>query len=152
MDTKEGNKRIFEELISHEEEITIIAAIGILFIANTVFAESLGDLIRAYVPVLDWFSLEEAEKAEVPERLTEREAEIYRAGFADGHYSALHPDYVPGTYVINTKTKKFHLTNCNTTLTIDSKNREHTTKKPEELIAQGYKPCGQCHPENSVEE
>ena len=135
-----------------KKKITIIAAIGILFIANTVFAESLEDLIRAYVPILDWFSLEEAEKAEVPEWLTEREAEIYRAGFADGHYNALHPGYIPGTYVINTKTKKFHLTNCNTTLIIDSKNREHSTKTPEELMAQGYKPCGQCHPENSVKE
>lgn len=135
-----------------KKKITIIAAIGILFIANTVFAESLEDLIRVYVPILDWFSLEEAEKAEVPEGLTEREAEIYRAGFADGHYNALHPGYIPGTYVINTKTKKFHLTNCNTTLIIDSKNREHSTKTPEELMAQGYKPCGQCHPENSVKE
>ena len=134
------------------KKIAILAAIGILFIANAVFAESLEDMIRAYVPILDWSSLEEAEKSEVPEGLTEREAEIYRAGFADGHYSALHPDYIPGTYVINTKTKKFHLTNCNTTLTIDSKNRKHSTKTPEELMAQGYKPCGQCHPENSAEE
>ena len=135
-----------------KKNFAIFAAIGILFIANAVFAEALGDMIRAYVPVLAWFSLEEAEKAEVPEGLTEREAEIYRAGFADGHYSALHPDYIPGTYVINKKTKKFHLTNCNTTLNIDSENRKHSTQTPEELMAQGYKPCGQCHPENSVEE
>ena len=135
-----------------KKKIAITVAIGILFIANAVFAETFGDLIRAYVPILDWFSLEEAEKAELPEGLTEREAEIYRAGYADGHYNALHPGYVPGTYVINQKTKKFHLTNCNTTLVIDSENRLHTTKTPEELMAQGYKPCGQCHPENSMDD
>ena len=135
-----------------KKKIAIIATLGILFIVNAVFAESFEDVIRAYVPILDWFSLEEAEKAEIPEGLTERKAEIYRAGFADGHYNALHPAYIPGTYVINTKTKKFHLTNCNTTLIIDSKNREHSTKTPEELMAQGYKPCGQYHPENSVKE
>ena len=134
------------------KKIAIMAAIGALLIVNAVFAESLGDVIRAYVPVLDWFSLEVAEKADVPEGLTEREAEIYRAGFADGHYSALHPDYIEGTYVVNKKTKKFHLTNCNTTLTIDSKNRLYSTQTPEELMAQGYKPCGQCHPESSEEE
>ena len=135
-----------------KKKIAIIATIGILFIANAVFAESLGDVIRAYVPILDWFSLEEAEKAEVPEGLTEREVEMYRAGYADGHYNALHPGYVPGTYVINTKTKKFHLTSCNTTLIIDSENRAHSTQTPEELMAQGYTPCGQCHPENSAGE
>lgn len=135
-----------------KKKFAVIAAIGILFIAGAVFAESLGDAIQAYVPVSDWFSLQEAEKAEVPEGLTEREAEIFRAGFASGHYCALHPDYTEGTYLINKKTKKFHLTNCSTTLNIDSKNRLYSTQTPEELMAQGYKPCGQCHPDISEEE
>lgn len=135
-----------------KKRIAVIIILGFVLFLSTVFAESIEDVIRSYVPILDWFSLEEAEKAEVPEGLTEREAEIYRAGYADGHYNALHPGYIPGTYMINTKTKKFHLTNCNTTLTIDSKNRMYSAQTPEELIAQGYKPCGQCHPENRGDE
>ena len=131
------------------KRITVIAMIAIFFSVGVVFAETFGDFVRAYVPIVDWFSIYEAEKADVPEGLTEHEAEIYRIGYADGHYNALHPAYIPGTYVINTKTKKFHLTNCNTTLTIDSENRELSTLTPEELEAKGYKPCGQCHPETT---
>ena len=49
--------------------------------------------------------------------------------------------------MLNTKTKKFHLTNCPTTLLIESNNRQYSTLTPEELMAKNYKPCGQCHPE-----
>lgn len=96
---------------------------------------------------LDWFSLESAQKAEVPAGLTDREVEIYRAGYANGHYDALNPAYIDGMYVLNTKTRKFHLSNCLTTLAIDPENREHSTRSPEELIKMGYKPCGQCNPQ-----
>ena len=96
---------------------------------------------------LDWFSLQSAEEAILPDGLTDREAEIYRAGYANGHYDALHPAFVEGLYVINTKTKKFHLSNCMATLTIAPENREHSTLSPKELIAKKYKPCGQCNPE-----
>ena len=96
---------------------------------------------------LDWFSKQSAEEAQIPDGLTEREAEIYRAGFAYGHFDALHPAFEKGKFVLNTKTKKFHLTNCLTTLLIDSKNREHSTLSAEQLMEQGYKPCGQCNPQ-----
>ncbi|MBQ9197516.1 MAG: hypothetical protein IJ157_09805 [Clostridia bacterium] len=96
---------------------------------------------------LDWFSLQSADEAILPDGLTDREAQIYRAGYANGHYDALNPAFIEGTYVINTKTKKFHLTNCITTLAIHSSNRKHSTLSPQELIANGYSPCGQCKPE-----
>lgn len=96
--------------------------------------------------------MESAENAPVPEGLTEREAEIYRAGYANGHYDALHPAYVEGLYVLNTKTKKFHLSNCMTTLMIETDNREHSRLSPEELMDMKYKPCGQCNPERETAE
>lgn len=100
----------------------------------------------------DWYAMESAENASVPEGLTERETEIYRAGYANGHYDALHPAYVEGLYVLNTKTKKFHLSNCMTTLMIETDNREHSRLSPEELMDMKYKPCGQCNPERETAE
>ena len=94
----------------------------------------------------NWFSLQSAQNAIVPDGLTEREIEIYRSGYANGHYDAMNPAFQEGLYVINTKTRKFHLSNCPTTLLIVIENRKHTTETPEELIAAGYKPCGQCDP------
>ncbi len=44
----------------------------------------------------DWHAMESAMNASVPDDLTEREAAIYRAGYANGHYDALHPTYVEG--------------------------------------------------------
>ena len=105
-----------------------------------------------FYPELDWFSLESSEKATVPEELTEREIEIYRAGYANGHFDALNPAYVEGLYVLNRKTKKFHLSNCMTTLTIEAVHREHSNLSPLEIMNMGYKPCGQCHPEREAEQ
>ncbi len=45
--------------------------------------------------------------------------------------------------------KKFHLTNCMTTLMIESENREYSTLSPEELMNKGFKPCKQCNPERN---
>ena len=96
---------------------------------------------------LDKFAIDSAEMAVIPEGLTEREAEIYRDGYMNGYYDALHPAYIPGTYLLNTKTKKFHNTNCLTALTIESNNKDYSTLTLAELQNLGYKPCGQCHPE-----
>ena len=122
----------------------LIAAV--LLIAGAALAESVS-LVRD-AAARNWFAMQSAAETELPEGLTEREAEIYRAGYANGHYDALHPAFVPGLYVINKKTKKFHLSNCVNTLTIDTANREHSTLTPEELMERKYKPCGSCHPDN----
>lgn len=45
------------------------------------------------------------------------------------------------TYVLNTKSKKFHLLSCNW---LPDENREDTTKSREELVEEGYTPCGHC--------
>ena len=121
----------------------LLAIIIMLSLFSVVLAESNSFITRK----LDWYSRESASKAPIPEGLSEREIEIYQAGYADGHYDALHPAFEEGLYVINTKTKKFHLSNCMTTLTIDAENRKHSYETPEALMEQGYKPCGQCNPE-----
>lgn len=53
---------------------------------------------------------------------------------------------VNGTWVLNTSTKRFHLPGCGSVPTIKEKNRSDFTGEREELIRQGYKPCGNCKP------
>lgn len=125
-------------------------ALIILSLLGAAIAESNGFL--KFYTENDWFALQAAEKTDVPEGLTQREAEIYRAGYANGHYDALHPAYQEGVYVLNTKTKKFHRSNCPNTLLISSENRQHSTLTAKELMAGEldhcvYQPCGLCHPE-----
>lgn len=50
------------------------------------------------------------------------------------------------TYVLNVNTKKFHYPHCGSVATMKESNREDTTATREELVAQGYKPCGNCKP------
>ena len=50
------------------------------------------------------------------------------------------------SYVLNTNTMKFHYPNCSSAKKISSKNRKDYTGSRDELINQGYDPCGNCHP------
>lgn len=50
------------------------------------------------------------------------------------------------TYVLNTNTKKFHVPGCSSIKDIKDKNKREVECTREELIAQGYDPCGRCHP------
>lgn len=50
------------------------------------------------------------------------------------------------TYIINTRSGKFHRLDCQGAIDISAANREETTKTREELIKQGYEPCGSCNP------
>lgn len=119
----------------------------LLIVSILVIAVADSNTIQQFYTALDWFSQQSAQEATLPDGLTDREIELYRAAYATGFYDALHPAYIEGKYVLNTKTKKFHLTNCPTTLLIESNNREYSTLTPEELMESKYKPCGQCHPE-----
>lgn len=47
------------------------------------------------------------------------------------------------TYVLNTKTKKFHKPSCSY---LPTSNRKDTNKSRDEIIAQGYDPCKKCNP------
>ncbi len=50
------------------------------------------------------------------------------------------------TYVLNTRTMKFHDLGCSGVADIKAENRQTYTGSREDLIAQGYSPCGQCQP------
>ena len=50
------------------------------------------------------------------------------------------------SYVLNTNTMKFHYPSCSSAQKISSKNRKDYTGSREDLINQGYNPCGNCHP------
>lgn len=50
------------------------------------------------------------------------------------------------TYILNTNGKKFHLPDCSSVDTMKEENKEPYTGTRENLIAQGYSPCGRCKP------
>lgn len=50
------------------------------------------------------------------------------------------------TYILNTNSKKFHYPNCGSVKDIKEHNRQTTSKSREELIEDGYSPCGNCKP------
>ena len=51
------------------------------------------------------------------------------------------------TYVLNTNSMKFHLPNCSSVSNMSSRNRLDTTMSYGEVIAAGYVPCKNCHPD-----
>ena len=50
------------------------------------------------------------------------------------------------TYILNTRSKKFHLPDCSGAAAIAPDNRQEYTGTRSELTGQGYEPCGQCKP------
>ena len=50
------------------------------------------------------------------------------------------------TYILNTNSIKFHKEDCSSVAKIKDSNKEIFTGKREELITQGYEPCGICKP------
>lgn len=62
-------------------------------------------------------------------------------GAQDSNYTP--PQTNTTTYVLNTKTMKFHKLDCGW---LPEDNREDTTKSREELINEGYEPCKRCYP------
>lgn len=49
-------------------------------------------------------------------------------------------------YVINTNSGKFHLPDCSSVSEMSEANRQDYTRDRQELIDQGYSPCGVCKP------
>lgn len=50
------------------------------------------------------------------------------------------------TYVLNTNTHKFHYPDCRSVGQIKPNHRVNSTQSREDIVAQGFKPCGNCHP------
>jgi len=49
-------------------------------------------------------------------------------------------------YILNNRSMRFHLPDCSGAASIKPKNRAETTLSRQELLDQGYVPCGQCKP------
>lgn len=49
-------------------------------------------------------------------------------------------------YILNTKSRKFHLPDCSGAQSMNSANRQEFTGSREALLSEGYSPCGQCKP------
>lgn len=50
------------------------------------------------------------------------------------------------SYVLNTKTLKFHRPDCSSVSEMNANNRKDVTMSREEIINQGYSPCKRCNP------
>ncbi|MCD7724958.1 MAG: DNA/RNA non-specific endonuclease [Clostridiales bacterium] len=50
------------------------------------------------------------------------------------------------TYILNTNTKKFHYPDCSSVSQMSEKNKKEYTGNRDDLISQGYSPCGNCNP------
>ena len=49
-------------------------------------------------------------------------------------------------YVMNTSSMKFHLPSCSSVSSIKDENKATYQGPREDLIAEGYEPCGRCNP------
>ncbi len=50
------------------------------------------------------------------------------------------------TYIVNTNTGKFHIPSCSSIDDMKEENALETTWSREEVVGQGYSPCGRCKP------
>ncbi len=50
------------------------------------------------------------------------------------------------TYILNINTKKFHLPTCGGAVDMKAENKQEVLQSRESLLAEGYAPCGICHP------
>ena len=50
------------------------------------------------------------------------------------------------TYILNTKSHKFHKSSCSSISKMSARNKKEVSADREDLIAQGYEPCGNCKP------
>lgn len=52
------------------------------------------------------------------------------------------------TFILNTRSKKFHQKDCDAILDMNEQNKSYSTLSKEALKKQGYSPCKKCLPEN----
>lgn len=69
-----------------------------------------------------------------------------RSVAAGGTHEAPAKNAVESTYVLNTGTGKFRLPTPSSVSKVKESNRQTFTGTRQELIDQGYAPCGKCNP------
>lgn len=53
---------------------------------------------------------------------------------------------VAASYVLNTNTKKFHISTCSSVKDMKEKNKKESSENRDVIIQQGYDPCKRCNP------
>lgn len=71
--------------------------------------------------------------------------------YATGDSREIQPDDMvskedASDFVLNTNTKKFHLPSCGNAGKIQKENKENFTGDRQQLVKNGYEPCGSCNP------
>jgi hypothetical protein len=77
------------------------------------------------------------------------EANTLAGAGAGGNHKTEDSDHSSSTeasYILNTNTKKFHYPNCSSVDQMSEKNKQEVTSSRNEIIEQGYSPCGRCKP------
>ena len=64
----------------------------------------------------------------------------------DAGDSSSSSDATETTYILNTNSMKFHLPTCSSVEDISESNKETYSGNRDDLIDQGYEPCGRCNP------
>ena len=90
-------------------------------------------------PSDDWKSGNEETAAEGKDSTAATEETVTSGSGENGQESA-------DTYILNTHTLKFHRTDCEAVEKMSEQNKEVSHLSREELIGQGYSPCGACRP------
>jgi DNA-entry nuclease len=62
------------------------------------------------------------------------------------HEQGNEPATEASTYILNTNTKRFHYPSCSSVDEMKDMNKQAYTGTRDELISEGYKPCGRCKP------
>lgn len=73
-------------------------------------------------------------------------ADQFPAATEDSAASSTPEEPVGNTYIININTGKFHYPTCRSVKQMNDSNKKEVTDNRENLISQGYSPCGNCNP------
>ena len=129
---------------------TVVGLVVFLLVLSMGSAEL--TYFAKYKELFSPMALEAADQAALPAEfentLTQFERELYEMGFAAGYDAMWKLANTPQamTYVVNTKSHKFHDPNCSGVKNIKEENRREMTCTRDELIEWGYEPCGTCKP------
>lgn len=81
---------------------------------------------------------------------SESQSSSNSSGLGDGSnfntYDNAQQQNTSSSYVLNTSTMKFHRPSCSSVKKIAPQNYSTSNNSREELISQGYSPCGKCNP------
>lgn len=132
-----------------------LATFTITILLILSFAIAFGELsyLAQFSKNLSPVALEAASKAKMPdgiqaEALTQLERELFELGYAMGYDDMRNISLQPEAqiYVLNTKSMKFHDPSCSGVKNMKEENKLEITCTRDELIEQGYEPCGTCKP------